>query len=83
MSEELSPAALVPLSEIPAGHRAPLAASRLGGLVGERLADLGFTKGTTVQVVRRGPKNALIAVSIRNTVIALRNETAEEIMVFP
>ena len=46
-----------------------------------RLLELGFTPGQEVTLVAKSPFNDPLAVSIRGTVIALRNSEAECIKV--
>jgi ferrous iron transport protein A len=58
-----------------------LTSNNTSGLLRQRLIDLGFTVGTDLRLVRRGPKNNLIAVSIRGTIIALRSDEARDIWV--
>jgi ferrous iron transport protein A len=70
-----------PLPDIPIGCRVRLAANGLSGLLKQRLVDLGFTPGAPLHLVRRGPKGNLIAVSIRDTMIALRSEEARSLLV--
>ncbi len=72
-----------PLSDAPMGRYVYLVAQRLGGLLGRRLVDLGFTLGAPMRLVRKGPAGSLIAVSIRSTVIALRSSEAKSIIVSP
>ena len=48
------------------------AANGLSGLLKQRLVDPGFTPGAPLHLVRRGLSN--FAVSIRDTMIALRSE---------
>ncbi len=74
---------MTPLSEMATGLEATLLKHETGGLLGQRLMDLGFTPGTRIKVVRRGPKDNLIAVNIRSTVIALRRLEAGKILVNP
>lgn len=45
------------------------------------MLDLGFVPGTKIQTVRKSPSGNPIAYLIRGTVIALRKEEADLIMV--
>lgn len=60
------------LPEMAAGCEARLTANEVTGLLRQRLVDLGFTPGASLRLVRRGPNENLIAVSVRDTMIALR-----------
>ncbi|MNM54616.1 FeoA domain protein [compost metagenome] len=44
------------------------------GLMRERMLDLGFVKGTVIEIIRKGPKNNLTVFKVRETMIALRQE---------
>jgi ferrous iron transport protein A len=79
--ERSSPDTVKSLPDIPPGREASLVMNRTDGLLGERLVDLGFTPGVSMRLVRKGPKGSLIAISIRNTMIALRSEEARAILV--
>lgn|GEM_PF-3911961 len=72
---------LISLAEAPVGRWVHLVHQGVNGLLGHRLVDLGFTAGARMRVVRKGPAGNLIAVSIRNTVIALRSSEAKSIIV--
>ncbi|MGI6642625.1 MAG: FeoA family protein [Bacillota bacterium] len=74
---------MTPLSEVAPGLEATLLSHETGTLLAKRLLDLGFTPGTRMKVVRRGPRDNLIAVNIRNTMIALRRLEASKILVDP
>ncbi len=54
---------------------------RAEGHIRRRLLDLGFVPGTKVKAVRRSPIGDPIAYKIRGTVIALRKEVAEQVLV--
>lgn len=47
-----------------------------------RLLDLGITNGAKITPLNRSPIGNLTAYKIRGTVIALRNEDAENIIVY-
>lgn len=53
------------------------------GLIRRRLLDLGLVPGTKVEVIRRSPVGDPIAFGIRGTVIALRKEVANNVLVTP
>jgi len=47
----------------------------------QRLADIGIIEGTLIEVLYKSPFGNPVAYFIRGTVFALRNETAEKIIV--
>jgi len=47
----------------------------------ERLLSLGFTKGTVIDILRKGPKNNLTVYNVRGVMIALRKEEADLIRI--
>lgn len=51
------------------------------GYIRERMLALGLTKGASIDVVRKGPKDNLTVYNIRGTMIALRKEESEKIIV--
>lgn len=51
------------------------------GEVRRRLLDLGFVRGTQISVQNVSPLNNPVAYNLRNTLIALRNEQAEFILI--
>lgn len=51
------------------------------GNLRERMLALGFTKGASIDVLRRGPKNNLTVYKVRGTKIALRQEESDLILV--
>lgn len=51
------------------------------GYIRERMLALGLTKGATIDVIRRGPKDNLTLYNIRGAMIALRKEEGEKIIV--
>lgn len=53
------------------------------GLTRRRLLDLGLVPGTKVEMIRRSPVGDPIAFNIRGAVIALRKETAAQVLVYP
>lgn len=73
------------LAELPLGDRAEVVAlsERCTGLSRRRLLDLGFTAGATVRGVLANLEDAAHAYEIRGSVIALRKEQAEQVLVRP
>lgn len=51
------------------------------GLLRERMLALGVTKGTSIEVIRRGPSGDPTVYDIRGAMIALRKEEASLIMI--
>lgn len=51
------------------------------GYIRERMLALGLTKGALIDVIRKGPKDNLTIYNIRGTMIALRKEEGEKILV--
>lgn len=83
LSDAQVPAHLTPLPDAPEHLTMYLASNGTGGLLKQRLVDLGFTPGTPIRLVRKGPRGSLIAVRLRDTVIALRSDEARLILVTP
>lgn len=50
-------------------------------LLKERMLALGITKGTKIEVIRKGPKDNLTVFDIRGVMIALRKEESKLILV--
>ncbi|MGI6663337.1 MAG: FeoA family protein [Bacillota bacterium] len=74
---------LTPLPDATTDCPVFLANNEANGLLKQKLVDLGFIAGTPLRLIRRGPKGNLIAVRLRNTVIALRSEEARSLLVAP
>jgi DtxR family Mn-dependent transcriptional regulator len=74
---------LATLAELPLGNKAEIVAlsERCTGLSRRRLLDLGFTAGTTVKAVLANLEDAAHAYEIRGSVIALRKEQADQVLV--
>lgn len=51
------------------------------GNLRERMLALGFTKGTLIDVLRKGPKDHLTVYKVRGSKIALRKEESNLILV--
>lgn len=51
------------------------------GNLRERMLALGFTKGASINVLRKGPKDNLTVYKIRGSKIALRKEESNLILV--
>lgn len=50
-------------------------------LLKERMLALGITKGTKIEIIRKGPKDNLTVFDIRGVMIALRKEESKLILV--
>lgn len=71
------------LCEVPAGASFRIISVLLGGEVGRRLADMGFTAGAEGAVVRRGFLNGPLQVSLRGYDLILRRSEAAGVAVEP
>jgi DtxR family Mn-dependent transcriptional regulator len=70
-----------PLSILQPNERGTVVYLKCGGLTRRRLMDLGLVPGTRVQVVHSAALGEPHAYRVRETVIALRREQAEQILV--
>ncbi len=68
------------LDKLPIGHRGKVASLLSTGIERRRMLDLGLIKGTVVEALQRSPAGDPTAYFIRGTVIALRNEDANKIL---
>jgi ferrous iron transport protein A len=71
------------LDTLEPGRRAVVVSLNAEGIERRRLLDLGFTRGSTVQVVRRSPCGDPTAFRIRETTFALRADQSRRINVEP
>lgn len=69
------------LSELEVGKKAKVIKINLNSQIGQRLSNLGLTVGVDVCVLRYAPFGDPIEISLRNFCLAIRRETAENIMV--
>lgn len=69
------------LNELKKGQRALIKSINTESKNARRLIELGFSKGAKVESVIRGITKGLSAYRIKNTLIALRDETASIISV--
>ena len=71
------------LSELTYGEEAEILgiSDNCKGEIRRRLLDLGFVRGTRITVQNISPLSNPVAYSLRNTLIALRNEQAELILI--
>lgn len=73
----------IPLSQISVGSTCKVAGLELNGVLRRRIQDLGIIPGTTVECVRRGPSGDPTAYTVRGTTVAIRQEDARFINVYP
>lgn len=71
------------LSELTYGEEAEITGIDDGckGEIRRRLLDLGFVRGTKISIQNISPLSNPVAYSLRNTLIALRNEQSELILI--
>ncbi|AEV84626.1 iron transporter FeoA [Actinoplanes sp. SE50] len=71
------------LADVPSGRRMTLVGVAPGApaATARRLADLGFTPGTTVEVVRRAPLRDPVIYRVRDYDVCLRREQAALLLV--
>ena len=69
------------LSELEVGKKAKVIKINLNSQIGQRLSNLGLTVGVDVCVLRYAPFGDPIEIRLRNFCLAIRRQTAENIMV--
>ncbi|HEY8395146.1 MAG TPA: FeoA family protein [Bacilli bacterium] len=69
------------LSDAPIGESVRVTALLARDLIKERMLALGITKGTEIEVIRKGPKENLTVFAIRGAMVALRKEEAKLILI--
>ena len=69
------------LNRLPIGKLASVTALTSDGATRRRMLDLGIIEGTEIEALYKNPSGNPVAYLIRGTVIALRAETSEKIMV--
>jgi Fe2+ transport system protein FeoA len=71
------------LAELPLGEKAEVVAlsQHCTGLGRRRLLDLGFTPGTRIEAVLTSAQDSAHAYRIRETLIALRREQAQDVLI--
>lgn len=70
----------VTLDRLPLGSKGTVVSLEAAGIDRRRMLDLGLVRGTTVEALHKSPSGDPTAYSIRGTVIALRGEDAEKIL---
>ncbi|MBQ1275182.1 MAG: FeoA family protein [Cellulosilyticum sp.] len=71
----------IPLTQLHEGQKAQVSMLLSTGNIRRRLQDLGIVAGTSIECVQKGPGGDPIAYKIRNTIIALRLEDVNTIIV--
>jgi len=69
------------LCALPCGVTGKVANVLLGGSLGDRLVELGFTNDAPVRVLRRAPFGGPLQLQIREFVLSLRRDQALSIVV--
>lgn len=73
---------ILTLNELPLGYKGKIQGLRSYGNERRRMLDLGLIKDSTICPLFRSPSGDPIAYLIRGTVIALRKEDAEKILIY-
>ena len=73
---------IMQLSELPLGYKGKVKELCSYGTERRRMLDLGLVKNTPVRPLFQSPSGDPIAYLIRGTVIALRSEDANKILVY-
>jgi ferrous iron transport protein A len=69
------------LSELPEGSSAVIESLLSGRSSLTRLRELGLVPGTRVRIVRRAPLGEPIEISVRGSMLAMRNQDAAHISI--
>ena len=72
---------IIPLSDLSIGQNSKIAVLKVNSNIKPRLLDIGFIKGTNIKCVLKNPSGDPSAYLIRQTLIALRKEDADNIFV--
>ena len=71
----------IKLTNLNIGSSAKVKKILLNGDMRRRLQDIGLVNGTTVQNVLESPSGGLTAYLIRNSIMAIRKEDADQVIV--
>lgn len=71
----------LPLTHLKEGEKAHVTSLLSSGSMRRRLQDLGIVNGTLIQCVQKSPNGDPTAYKIRGSIIALRSEDANNIIV--
>lgn len=72
---------ILPLNRLPIGCRGEVVSITSDAMQRRRMLDLGLISGTKVQALQKSPSGDPVAYFFRGSVIALRTEDADKIMV--
>lgn len=72
---------IISLTQLPPGSKGKIYKLLLTDKIRHRILDLGFTPGTVVESVRKSPLGDPVAYQVRGTLIALRSEESNQIIV--
>lgn len=70
------------ITELKPGDEGIIASVKGSRKVVQRLADLGLTPKTAIQILKAAPLNGPIAVTVRGSKLAIGREIARRILVF-
>lgn len=71
----------MPLTQLHEGEEGKVSLLLSTGSIRRRLQDLGIVTGTSIECLQKGPKGDPIAYRIKDAIIALRLEDANNIIV--
>ncbi len=71
----------ISLNQVPIGRKAKVTALTSDSTIRRRMLDLGVINGTEIEPLYKSPSGNPVAYLIRGTVIALRSDVSEKIMV--
>jgi len=71
----------IPLSELDIGKKAVISSILGKGAARRRMIDMGMTRGTTVEVVRKAPMGDPIDIRVKGYHLSMRRTEAELIIV--
>lgn len=74
---------LVPVTSLTSGQKGTIAFIRGDSSVVQRLADLGLTLRTDIQLIRKAPLSGPVEIGVRKTKLAIDNAIADSIFVRP
>ena len=72
---------LLSITELKEGQTGKVKTLYTAGSMRRRLQDLGIVEGTTIECLQKSPSGDPVAYKIRGTVIALRSEDANKIII--
>lgn len=72
---------LLSLTQLKEGQTGKVKTLYTTGSMRRRLQDLGIVEGTTIECLQKSPSGDPVAYKIRGTIIALRSEDANKIII--